>query len=117
VFGAFNLFHRKLYAEGVIWLVSAALLSGISSGILAIIIFFAAAFLNPFLIYKKFKKILAQCNSQNMNYEQKIETLKTMGGTNAVTSVIWGLALIIGGLAALIGVIVFVVSTVKGCVG
>jgi hypothetical protein len=108
-FSALNLFHRKLYLEGVIWLVCAALLSGISGGFLTIISLFAGAFVNPFLIYKRFKKILAQCNSKNMNYNQKIETMKAMGGTNVLTSIIMGLAL-------LIGIIVFVIVIVRACV-
>jgi hypothetical protein len=80
VFGAINLFYRKLYLEGVIWLIASAVLAGISSGLLAIIVFFAGAFVNPFLVYKKFRKILRQCNDQKMTLDQKVETLRSMGG-------------------------------------
>jgi hypothetical protein len=110
VFGAINLFHRKLYKEAVIWLIGSAVLSGISAGFLAIILFFAGAFVNPYLIYKRFKKILAQCDAQAMLFAQKIETLKAMGGTNPVTSVI-------AGIAALIAAIVFVVFVFRGIFG
>jgi hypothetical protein len=108
IFGALNLFHRKLYIEGVIWLVGSAILAGISSGFLSIILFFAGAFVNPFLIYKRYKRILAQCNS--LAYDQKIETLRTMGGTNRATTVIFSLAL-------LIALVVFVVFMVRACIG
>jgi hypothetical protein len=80
LFGAINLFYRKLYLEGVIWLIASAVLAGISSGLLAIIVFFAGAFVNPFLVYKKFRKILRQCNDQKMTLDQKVETLRSMGG-------------------------------------
>jgi hypothetical protein len=109
-FGWLNLLHRKLYFEGVIWLIGSAILAGVSSGVLSIILFFAGAFVNPFLIFKRYKKILAQCNAQNMPETRKLETLKAMGGTNVLTSIIMGLAL-------LIGIIVFVIVMVRACAG
>jgi hypothetical protein len=110
IFGAINLFHRKLYLEGVLWLIGSAILSGISSGLLAIILFFAGAFVNPYLVYKRYKKILLQCDSQKMTYDQKLETLRIMGGTNKVTTVIFG-------LLSLIALIVFVVVMFRACFG
>ena len=80
IFGTINLFYRKLYLEGLIWLLASAVLSGISSGILVIVIFFAGAFINPFLVYKKYRKVLRHCNEQKMSFEQKIDTLRSLGG-------------------------------------
>jgi hypothetical protein len=107
VFGALNLFHRKLYLAGVLWIIGSAILSGISSGLLAIVLFFAGAFVNPFLVYKRFKKLLAECNAQNMTHERKIMTLKASGGTNTLTTILMGIIWIIVSILIVIGVIVW----------
>jgi hypothetical protein len=103
LFSAINLFHRKLYKEGVIWLIGEAVLSVISNGFLSILVFLVSAFANPYLVYKRYKKIILQCDSQKMSYDQKLETLRILGGTNTVTTVI-------AGLLALIGFIIFIRS-------
>ena len=78
IFGAFNLIHRKLYLEGIIWLVVSAILGISSGGFLSIISWILGAFLNPFLIYKRYKKILRQSDMSKMSIDQKIETLREM---------------------------------------
>jgi hypothetical protein len=105
VFSAFNLIHRKLYLEGVIWLVLSSILGIPSSGILTIISWVAGAFLNPFLIYKRYKKILRQCDAVKMNIDQKIQTLRKMGGTNPITSAILGIAWLVVLIAVVVAVI------------
>jgi hypothetical protein len=105
VFGVFNLIHRKLYFEGIIWLVLSAILGISSGGFLSIISWVTGAFLNPFLIYKRYKRILRQCDTANMNIDQKIETLRKMGGTNPVTSAILGITWLVVLIFIIIAVI------------
>jgi hypothetical protein len=108
IFGVLNLFHRKLYKEAAIWLIGGAVLSAVSSGILTIVLFFVGAFANPYLLYKRFKKILLQCDTQNRSYNQKLETLRMMGGTNMATSIVLA-------IMALITLIIFVVALFRAC--
>jgi hypothetical protein len=81
--------------EGVLWLIGSAILSGISSGLLAIILFFAGAFVNPYLVYKRYKKILLQCDSQKMTYDQKSFVISPDGkyftiGIQEKSVTVWG---------------------------
>jgi hypothetical protein len=96
--------------EAVIWLIGSAVLSGISNGILAVILFFAGAFVNPYLVYKRFKKILLQCNTQAMPFDKKIETLRNLGGINPITSVI-------SGIVSLVVLGFLVVALFRACFG
>lgn len=59
-FGVFNLFHRRLYKESLIWFLISILPIGLSGGLLYIVSAFAGAFVNPYLVYKKFRRTLVQ---------------------------------------------------------
>ena len=92
LFGAINLIHRKLYLAAVLWLLFCGVLAavfGSSSGILQIVVSIIAAFLNPYLVYRKFRKILLDCHNHNMTREQTIENLKLRGGPNQLTNAIY----------------------------
>lgn len=104
-FGVFNLFHRRLYKESLIWFLISILPIGLSGGILYIASAFAGAFVNPYLVYKKYKRTLVLCNSQNMTYEQKLETLKSVGGTNGFTTFLVGIASLLIGIGLILLII------------
>ena len=109
-FGIFNLFHRRLYKESLIWFLISILPVGLSGGILYIASAFAGAFVNPYLVYKKFKRTLVQCNSHGMTYEEKLETLKSVGGTNGFTTFLIGIV----GLIVGIGIILLFIRSCFG---
>ena len=93
LFGVINLIHRKLYIPAILWFllccVVVAILGNNNLGIIQIAISIVAAFVNPYLVYRRFRKILLDCHNQHMSREQILENLKLRGGPNAFTNAIY----------------------------
>jgi hypothetical protein len=106
--GGINLFHRKIYLGGLIAIVISFLFGFIGLLPVSIGLWFIMAFVNPFLVYKRFRKHLSACQNANMDRTKKLETLTEVGGTNAATT-------LLAGIIALGFIVFLVISFVRGC--
>jgi hypothetical protein len=106
IFGIVNMVHRKLYIEGLIAFLVCGIISYMQLWYANILFSLMFAIINPFLVYKRYKKILIQCASKNMSFKQKKQTLGTLGGTNIVTT-------ILGSVISLIAIIIMIIYIFK----
>ncbi len=93
------LMYRKCYIEALIAIVTIAVL-GVFSPVLAILVHIISGFLVPYLIYRRFKRVVELAKAQFSDDEaQVLEVVKRYGGTSGGL-VILGLviAIIVGGI-------------------
>lgn len=100
--GSLMLIYRRLYVEAVIWMVAFSILSGATAGVLGLLMFIAGGIVPPYLIYKKFMRIIKKCNELNMAYEQKIQTLKEAGGVSSLILILIAGVFIIGAIVVVV---------------
>lgn len=104
-FSSLMLIYRRLYVEAVIWIVASSILAGSTAGVLGLLVLVAGGVLPPYLIYKKFMRIIRRCNELNMGYEQKIQTLKEAGGLSSLIVIIIAGVFIIGAIVVVIALL------------
>lgn len=109
LFNWLHLLHRRLYIEALISFVVEAVFTGVFFP-LTLAYWIASGMINPFLLYKKYSKVVRTFKERNLTEETKIETLKNAGGVNKLTSFIIG-------LIGLIILVVFVFLFFRGCSG
>jgi hypothetical protein len=109
IFGILNMLHRKLYIEVLVAFLVCGVLSIMQLWYVNILTALTFAIINPFLVYKRYKRILNQCAAKKMNMQQKKESLSALGGTNIVTT-------ILGSILFLIGIIIGIIFLVRSCV-
>lgn len=100
LFGVAALFDRKLYKEALIGTVIAILAILLDNTALFAIVFvaliFVGGFITSYLVFKRYKKTLNQCNAKGMDYEQKLKTLESVGGTNKLVGILVLVLFILG---------------------
>lgn len=103
------LVYRKCYVEALILWVASIVLSGISpsAGLFLMIGCGGGA---PFLVYRKYKKIVEEVQENENNFEKQLDMVRELGGVNttgrniAIIVSCFGL-IFIGILSAMIGVL------------
>jgi len=123
--GSLVLFHRKLYKEAaisfIIFIISLFLFSfgaPISGPVLVIYILLMSV-LNPFLVYKRYKRVEQLIESKEDEEVKKLQVYEIMGGVNTFSKVILGASavlviiwFILGIKLALIGAGLFITYSV-----
>jgi hypothetical protein len=82
-----NLIYRKHFLAGFIWFVALGIIKLITGNISILLIpleCICGAILNPYLVYKRYKKTLDQCVKQDLSHKDKIKELKKAGGRDLI---------------------------------
>ena len=96
---AFALLYRKVYAVGAVFtaivLIAFFALPEPADMIIAVLLMAIQSMFNPYIIYKRYVRILRDCASNKMTEGQTIEVLKMKGGSNGFLAIIAGILIII----------------------
>jgi len=96
---AFALLYRKAYVLGAVFAVLVLIVFFSVSEpwniAVAVLIMVVQSMFNPYIIYRRYVRILRDCASNKMTEEQTIEVLKKKGGSNGFLAIIAGIIIII----------------------
>lgn len=90
--GPLYLMYRKCYLSGIIMYI---ILEKVPNLFLALCFCFLTGGLAPFIVYRRFKKISDKIDNKKFDYQKKLRTLESSGGTNLIVFIIIFLALFI----------------------
>ena len=97
--------YRRCYIEGLIALVVTSIISPIIP-FGGLIVWITYGFVNTFLIYKRYKRVLTQCSTKSD--AEKIQYLQIKGGINKILATI-------AGICSLLGLIIIVLLFLRAC--
>jgi len=103
---AFSLLYRKIYVLGAVF-IAIDLIVGFAVGevwgfAVMVLLMAIQSIINPYIIYKRYIKILKVCSSSKMGKKETIETLKKKGGSNGYLAVVAGICIIIAAIVEIV---------------